>query len=34
MSKKQKPGSEELLRELIKIHVPEAYLAHFDMVEV
>jgi hypothetical protein len=34
MAKKQKPSSEELLRELIKIHVPQAYLAHFDLVEV
>jgi hypothetical protein len=34
MAKKQKPSSEELLSELIKIHVPQAYLAHFDLVEV
>jgi hypothetical protein len=34
MAKKEKPSSEELLRELIKIHVPEEYLAYFDSVEV
>jgi hypothetical protein len=34
VAKKQKPSSEELLKELIKIHVPEAYLKHFDLVEV
>jgi hypothetical protein len=34
MAKKEKPSSEELLRELIKIHVPEEYLAYFDLVEV
>jgi hypothetical protein len=32
--RKKKPSSEELLRELIKIHVPQAYLAYFDLVEV
>ena len=34
MAKIEKPSSEELLRELIKIHVPQEYLAYFDLVEV
>ncbi len=34
MPKKIKPSNEFLLQELIKLHVPESYLASFDLFSV
>jgi hypothetical protein len=34
MAKKPTPSPSDLLQELIKIHVPASYLAHFDLHEV
>jgi hypothetical protein len=34
MAKKVTPSSEELLKDLVRIFIPEAYLEHFDLYEV